>query len=147
MVRASFMLHHKVINIVWLTGPTAKTVLNTSPCIAFRVVGSPIKTTSSEFLTISDEMFITAHFFTRADVTEVQFALEPTGKDKDPLSTNEYAVIAITSFCLGLMYIASVFLYIYLKKKKDQPSNANSEDLSKNFSREGEKKLIALILS
>lgn len=42
------------------------------------------------------------------------------------------------------MYIASVFLYIYLKKKKDQPSNANSEDLSKNFSREGEKKLIAL---
>lgn len=35
------------------------------------------------------------------------------------------------------MYIASVFLYIYLKKKKEQPSAANSEDLNKNFSREG----------
>lgn len=143
MVSVSFMPHFKAINIIWLTGPTAKTVLNTSPCIAFRVVGSPIKTTSSKFKTIKRWVFITAHFSscsTCADVTEVQFALEPTGNDKDPLSTNEYAVIAITSFCLGLMYIASVFLYIYLKKKKDQPSNANSEDLSKNFSREGKEK-------
>lgn len=73
------------------------------------------------------------------DVTEVQFALEASGKDKETLTTNEYAVIAITSFCLGLMYIASVFLYIYLKKKKDQPANGNSEDLNKNFSREGNK--------
>lgn len=75
---------------------------------------------------------------TFADVTEVQFALEPNEKEKDSLSTNEYAVIAITSFCLGLMYIASVFLYIYFKKRKDQPSGAASEDLNKNFSREGE---------
>lgn len=72
------------------------------------------------------------------DVTEVQFALEASGKEQENLSTNEYAVIAITSFCLGLMYIASVFLYIYLKKKKDQPSSPNSDDLNKNFSREGE---------
>jgi hypothetical protein len=35
------------------------------------------------------------------------------------------------------MYIASVFLYIYLKKKKETPSAANSDDLNKNFSREG----------
>lgn len=76
-------------------------------------------------------------FFLFADITEVQFALEPHEKEKDPLSSNEYAVIAITSFCLGLMYIASVFLYIYLKKKKEQPSAANSDDLNKNFSREG----------
>jgi hypothetical protein len=72
------------------------------------------------------------------DVTEVQFALEPTaGGEKEPLTTNEYAVIAITSFCLGLMYIASVFLYIYFKKKKDQSSGTSSEELNKNFSREG----------
>lgn len=63
--------------------------------------------------------------------------MEASDKEKEALSTNEYAVIAITSFCLGLMYIASVFLYIYLKKKKDQPSSAVSEDLNKNFSREG----------
>lgn len=73
------------------------------------------------------------------DITEVQFALESSEKEKELLSTNEYAVIAITSFCLGLMYIASVFLYIYLKKKKDQPNSSVSEDINKNFSREGKK--------
>lgn len=83
----------------------------------------------SKFLSLKN------YYFT--DVTEVQFAIEPHEKEKDPLSTNEYAVIAISSFCLGLMYIASVFLYIYLKKRKEQPSAANSEDLNKNFSREG----------
>jgi hypothetical protein len=36
------------------------------------------------------------------------------------------------------MYIASVFLYIYLKKKKDQRnSGASSETGDKNFSRGG----------
>lgn len=79
-------------------------------------------------------------FFAFSDVTEVQFALGTSESEKENLSTNEYAVIAITSFCLGLMYIASVFLYIYLKKRKDQPSAANSDDLNKNFSREGEKR-------
>lgn len=79
-------------------------------------------------------------------MTEVQFALGSSGNEKENLSTNEYAVIAITSFCLGLMYIASVFLYIYLKKKKDQPSASNSEDLNKNFSHEGEKTEIQQIV-
>lgn len=84
----------------------------------------------------SQKLFSLFNFFTK-DVTEVQFSLEPHEKEKEPLSTNEYAIIAITSFCLGLMYIASVFLYIYLKKKKETPSAANSDDLNKNFSREG----------
>ncbi|CRK95495.1 CLUMA_CG008964, isoform A [Clunio marinus] len=101
-----------------IDGPSTKIEANTSPCIAFRVVGSPIKTTSN--------------------VTEVQFASEPTEKGKESLTTNEYAVIAIASFCLGLMYIASVFLYIYLKKRKDQPSGRSSENLNKSFSREDE---------
>lgn len=123
--------------LVCLVGPTAKTVVNTSPCISFRVVGSPIKTTSSENNLIKQKSFDSISI--PADITEVQFALENSGDEKENLSTNEYAVIAITSFCLGLMYIASVFLYIYLKKKKDQPSAANSEDLNKNFSREGKR--------
>lgn len=72
------------------------------------------------------------------DVTEVSFATESQGGEKESLSTNEYAVIAISSFCLGLMYIASVFLYIYIKKKKDEAaSNSSSVDLDKNFSHEG----------
>jgi ABC-type phosphate transport system substrate-binding protein len=77
---------------------------------------------------------IFAHF---KDVTEVQFALESEASH-ETLSSNEYTVIAVTSFCLGLMYIASVFLYIYLKKKKDQPSTATSQELNKSFSQDGE---------
>lgn len=130
------MLHHP-------TDPTARTGANTSPCIAFRVVGSPIKTTSSK-IAQSHAMNRANYFSLPTDVTEVLFALGPSDKGKESLSTNEYAVIAITSFCLGLMYIASVFLYIYLKKKKEQPSAATSVDLNKNFSREGEISVVVL---
>ena len=38
----------------------------------------------------------------------------------------EYILIAIASLCLGLIYIASVFLYIYMKKKKDDSSHDNT---------------------
>lgn len=77
------------------------------------------------------------------DITEVQFALGASDKEKETLTTNEYLIIAITSFCLGLMYIASVFLYIYLKKKKDRRnSGENSENGDKNFSRGGKFKTI-----
>lgn len=68
----------------------------------------------------------------------MQFALESEASLHESLSSNEYTVIAVTSFCLGLMYIASVFLYIYLKKKKDQPSTATSQELNKSFSQDGE---------
>jgi hypothetical protein len=85
---------------------------------------------------------------TLADITEVQFALESNGSsgsdggnDKEQFSTNEYLIIAISSFCLGLMYIASVALYIYWKRKKDSgnsSSSSNSNDSDKNFTRGGE---------
>ncbi len=76
----------------------------------------------------------------------MQFALESSDKDKESLTTNEYVIIAITSFCLGLMYVASVFLYIYLKKKKDeQNSGVNSENEDKNFSRGGKTSSFVLL--
>lgn len=34
------------------------------------------------------------------------------------LTTKEYIVIGISSLCLGLIYIASVFLYLHIKKRK-----------------------------
>jgi hypothetical protein len=76
----------------------------------------------------------------------VQFALESSGNgggssEKEQFSTNEYLIIAISSFCLGLMYIASVALYIYLKRKKDPAhsgSGSNTSEADKNFTRGGE---------
>ncbi|CAG9799184.1 unnamed protein product [Chironomus riparius] len=91
-----------------------KTIRNLSSCISFRVLGSLLKHASN--------------------ITEVQFSSESTG-EKETFSSNEYIIIAISSFCLGVMYIASVFLYIYLKKKKDRPDLSISESNDKNFTR------------
>ncbi|XP_070496558.1 uncharacterized protein sha [Chironomus tepperi] len=91
-----------------------KTIRNLSSCISFRVLGSLLKHATN--------------------ITEVQFSSESTS-EKEAFSSNEYIIIAISSFCLGIMYIASVFLYIYLKKKKDRPATSNSENNDKNFTR------------
>ncbi|XP_049542697.1 uncharacterized protein LOC125955601 [Anopheles darlingi] len=72
-----------------------------TPCIAFRVVGTPIKYVNN--------------------VTEVSFSSETHVEQQSGLSTKEYIVIAVCSLCLGLIYIASVFLYIHVKKRKNRP--------------------------
>lgn len=55
------------------------------------------------------------------DVTEVSFQSEiqsNTSKNTDGLSTKEYIAIGACSVLLGLIYVASVFLYIHVKKRK-----------------------------
>lgn len=37
-------------------------------------------------------------------------------------------MIATASFCLGLIYIASVFLYLHIKKRKSQRRSTNNKD-------------------
>jgi hypothetical protein len=120
-----------------------KPIQKLSPCISFRVTGSLLKhTTSRLFFAVFTIYFFCNIFlflcFLPTDITEVQFALEPSDSGRESLSTNEYVIIAITSFCLGLMYIATVFLYIYFKKRKDRANNTSSENSDKNFSRGGE---------
>lgn len=44
------------------------------------------------------------------------------------LTTKEYILIATASLCLGLIYIASVFLYLHIKKRKSQNRDANGKD-------------------
>ncbi|XP_053674439.1 uncharacterized protein LOC128724743 [Anopheles nili] len=86
-----------------------------TPCIAFRVVGTPIK-------------YVT-------NVTEVTFSSETHVEQQSGLSTKEYIVIAVCSLCLGLIYIASVFLYIHMKKRKSRSgSNDDGSGLKNDYS-------------
>ncbi|XP_055608316.1 uncharacterized protein LOC129755719 [Uranotaenia lowii] len=83
-----------------------------TPCIAFRVVGTPIKYVNN--------------------VTEVSFSSETHVDNQSGMSTKEYVVIAICSLCLGLIYIASVFLYIHMKKRKRNSSDDDDGNTIKN---------------
>ncbi|XP_059225538.1 uncharacterized protein LOC106086659 [Stomoxys calcitrans] len=84
-----------------------------SPCVAFRVNGSPVKFANN--------------------VSEVLFQSEATAtlaSTSDGMSTKEYIVIGVCSLLLGLIYVSSVFLYLHMKKRKgrDQPRMRNSLD-------------------
>ncbi|XP_053965992.1 uncharacterized protein LOC128868192 [Anastrepha ludens] len=85
-----------------------------SPCVAFRVNGTPVKYTNN--------------------VSEVLFQSEATStlaSTSDGMSTKEYIVIGVCSLLLGLIYVASVFLYLHMKKRKSRdqsPHMRNSLD-------------------
>ena len=67
-------------------------------------------------------------------MTEVLFSAEiPTEDTGSTLTTKEYIVIAICSLCLGLIYIASVFLYIHIKKNKQGISHENDDHTLKEY--------------
>ncbi|XP_026320787.1 uncharacterized protein LOC113230894 [Hyposmocoma kahamanoa] len=80
-----------------------------TPCVAFRVQGSPPRHTTN--------------------VTEVQFAPNAhTSKASNGsgLSVTEYVAIGISSLLLGLIYVASVFLYLHIRKRKKAASDEGS---------------------
>ncbi|KAJ8944956.1 hypothetical protein NQ318_013104 [Aromia moschata] len=93
-----------------------------SPCVAFRVVGTPTKYLNN--------------------VSEVAFVSDPHG-DKAPsesehLSVSEYVAIGICSVLLGLIYVASVFLYLHLRKRNIARSDrAGLESQSLGTAEEG----------
>lgn len=63
--------------------------------------------------------------FLYPDVTEVSFQSESTSSTLtsiDGLSAKEYILIAVCSLILGLIYVASVFLYIHVKRYKTRTS-------------------------
>ncbi|CAG9764282.1 unnamed protein product [Ceutorhynchus assimilis] len=71
-----------------------------SPCVSFRIVGTPSKI--------------------QTNVTEVAFSLEAHSSETsegDRLSVSEYIAIGICSVLLGLIYVASIFLYLHLRKR------------------------------
>ncbi|XP_063698253.1 uncharacterized protein LOC134829185 [Culicoides brevitarsis] len=78
-----------------------------TPCVAFRIVGTPSKYSMNvaEVLFASESQIDEYHFMN--------------------LTTKEYIVIGVSSLCLGLIYIASVFLYLHIKKRKARASDGS----------------------
>ncbi|KAJ0174154.1 hypothetical protein K1T71_010300 [Dendrolimus kikuchii] len=79
-----------------------------TPCVAFRVQGTPPKPLNN--------------------VTEVQFA--PNAQTSDTgsttgLSVAEYVAIGFSSLLLGLIYVASVFLFLHIRKRRQTASEGS----------------------
>ncbi|XP_021182168.3 uncharacterized protein Sha [Helicoverpa armigera] len=77
-----------------------------TPCVAFRVQGTPPKPYSN--------------------ITEVQFApnAQTSGSSSSAgLSVSEYVAIGISSLLLGLIYVASVFLFLHIRKRRKAMSD------------------------
>lgn len=47
------------------------------------------------------------------------------------LSVSEYVAIGISSVLLGLIYVASVFLYLHIRKRRAKSVSQSSEDIAK----------------
>ncbi|XP_019881565.2 uncharacterized protein LOC109609353 [Aethina tumida] len=71
-----------------------------SPCVSFRVVGTPTK-----------------HLNNVSEVAFFPDAHAASNSESSHLSLSEYVAIGICSILLGLIYVASVFLYLHLKKR------------------------------
>ncbi|SPP74002.1 uncharacterized protein LOC117578495 [Drosophila guanche] len=84
-----------------------------SPCVAFRVNGSPVKYAHN----VPEVFFQPANTTTLASIS-------------DGMSMREYVVIGICSLLLGLIYVASVFLYLYMKKRKRHNSRHSLDNLA-----------------
>ncbi|KAG5875336.1 hypothetical protein JTB14_027195 [Gonioctena quinquepunctata] len=87
-----------------------------SPCVAFRVVGTP-----------------TIHL---SNVSEVAFVQDTqteasSSTSSESMSVSEYVAIGICSVLLGLIYVASVFLYLHLRKRnREKDAEKNGENKS-----------------
>ncbi|XP_068620594.1 uncharacterized protein [Battus philenor] len=80
-----------------------------TPCVAFRVQGSPPRSINN--------------------ITEVQFApnAQTVETSTSPgLTVTEYVVIGISSLLLGLIYVASVFFYLHIRKRRKAAANENA---------------------
>ncbi|XP_043644638.1 uncharacterized protein LOC122614182 isoform X1 [Drosophila teissieri] len=87
-----------------------------SPCVAFRVNGSPVKYSHN----------VPEVFFQPANSTTL-------ASTSDGMTMREYVVIVICSLLLGLIYVASVFLYLYMKKRKRHSSRHSLDNLTNDM--------------
>lgn len=64
------------------------------------------------------------------DVTEISFQSDSTATlaaTFESMHTKEYIVIGVCSLILGLIYVATVFLYIHIKKNKNTVKSESSK--------------------
>ncbi|KAH8280262.1 hypothetical protein KR018_001167 [Drosophila ironensis] len=87
-----------------------------SPCVAFRVNGSPVKYSHN----------VPEVFFQPANSTTL-------ASTSDGMTMREYVVIGICSLLLGLIYVASVFLYLYMKKRKRHNSRHSLDNIGNDI--------------
>ncbi|KAM8711368.1 hypothetical protein ACLKA7_000497 [Drosophila subpalustris] len=90
-----------------------------SPCVAFRVNGSPVKYSHN----------VPEVFFQPANSTTL-------ASTSDGMTMREYVVIGICSLLLGLIYVASVFLYLFMKKRKGRGRGQSSRHALDNLANE-----------
>ncbi|XP_026477894.1 uncharacterized protein LOC113384391 [Ctenocephalides felis] len=84
--------------------PTPTTGEIFTPCVAFRVVGTPAK----HITNVSEVVFA-------PDARSTEAAVSGAG-----LGMDEYIAIGISSVLLGSIYVASVFLYLHLKRRRQK---------------------------
>ncbi|CAH2042373.1 unnamed protein product, partial [Iphiclides podalirius] len=93
-----------------------------TPCVAFRVQGTPPRSVSN--------------------ITEVQFAPNAqtsTASSSSGLTVTEYVVIGISSLLLGLIYVASVFLYLHVRRRRKAASEESGLRVAKGLKAKGGK--------
>ncbi|XP_065168364.1 uncharacterized protein [Atheta coriaria] len=90
-----------------------------TPCVAFRVVGTPMKYLNN--------------------VSEVVFAPDTTtdNESSSGLSVSEYVAIGICSVLLGLIYVASVFLYLHIRRRRKEVDKTNERNDNQGLAEEG----------
>lgn len=68
-----------------------------------------------------EDVFITVYVIVLIDVSEVLFAPDAHASNSDTsagLTVSEYIAIGICSILLGLIYVASVFLYLHIRRRR-----------------------------
>ncbi|KAB0799787.1 hypothetical protein PPYR_07667 [Photinus pyralis] len=81
-----------------------------TPCVAFRVVGTPLKYLQN--------------------VSEVVFSADAQASEDSSnsrLSVTEYIAIGVCSILLGLIYVASVFLYLHIRRQRKGAGNSKNQ--------------------
>lgn len=70
-----------------------------------------------------------------ADMHEVLFSADNSlDSNTNGLSISEYVAIGICSVLLGFIYVASVMLYLHIRKRRRESSNADDDSDKKNLS-------------
>lgn len=83
------------------------------------------------FISTAQQRCSNMYCFIFLDINEVAFIpdanLEAEILDGNHMSTAEYVTITICSILIGLIYVASVFFYLHLRKKNKSVHNEKGE--------------------